>query len=489
MNGLYTKLIEEIRLNRAAIQRIISNFEKSGSSYKNAQIALDLLLILRNNGTEKLMAVGFPFPLECYPLTMFRSKKHTSIFIYLRGEPVRQAQRDSLLNDLRDIRELNYIEVASIDEFRRITKGLCDKYKLADYFDPYSYKGDSLIGIHFIENFSRAYALKINTIHSDNYKDLDCVSPSQGYIAGVSKRKDVLNVFADLLDNQHSRTSLNVCRLAARGIPSVIIGRDLIVMPEKAMIRVYHFIREEVLLKSDNIEDYMNSCLLPFLNPMRNKSKCIKISSENIMINPFGSESNKTVPLPLIVYVIKYLNKHYSRSKIFFISGFQDSYPHIIYLSKLQGMISKERLSNVMVVNYGSFSELVSDIKRHNIALGLTADTSIAHLFNFLGLRNATFYNIERCDLESPQSLSSDGPLGFCRYGPIQYPAIMNRDDDMLAKGVTGWIDYFFARSKDRKWCSRIYDDKLLTSKIGSRNAKLMQVNQKISPSYKVKND
>jgi hypothetical protein len=119
--------------------------------------------------------------------------------------------------------------------------------------------------------------------------------------------------------------------------------------------------------------------------------------------------------------------------------------------------------------------------------LGITADTSIAHLFNYLGLTNITFFNLNRCDLKSPQSLSSDSPLGFCRYGSTQYPALLNYgSQDRLIKGVLKATDYFFGKYKKQDWCDMIFDKKILTSKIKTNKNNLIQANKKINPRYKI---
>jgi len=43
-----------------------------------------------------------------------------------------------------------------------------------------------------------------------------------------------------------------------------------------------------------------------------------------------------------------------------------------------------------------------------------------------MGIINFSFFNSDRWDDKSIQSLSSDSPLGFCRYYPTEIPIIFN---------------------------------------------------------------
>lgn len=487
MQELKNLLEGEIEINRNKIQKEISLFENKKQNYRNIELNQNIFLILRNVGNEKLMLIGFPFPLESYHLKGFKSKKNTLIFIFLRGISIRNYQRKYFLNEMKDIGKIKYIKVNSSKKFRGVTKSICNKYKKVDYYDPYSFLGDSFIGLHFIENFVKTYGLKLDKIYSENYKNLSVASKSKGYIGEIDKKKNILNIFTDLIDDQWNRTKYLVKSYSKQGLPSIICGRDLIIYPNKNKIYIYHFNREEVILKKENIEDYMNKCLYPFLRPLKNSFNIKQQKSKNIIVNPFGSESSKTIPGKIIFKLSKHVKLYYPNSKILLISGFKNSYHHLLWISELKGFLSKDKLDNVIFKNYGSFDEIKKDIYRYACYFGLTADTSIAHLFNFLGLRNITLFNLNRCDLKSPQSLSSDGPLGFCRYGNVQYPALLeNNKEDKLTKGILKAVDYFFGKNEDLDWCDMIFNGKILISQIDSNNIELIEANKKINPRYKL---
>jgi hypothetical protein len=489
MQALKVFLENEIIENRIRIQKLISDFEKEKISYRNIELNKNLQLILRKGGYEKLILIGFPFPLESYPLSGLKSKKDTLIFVFLRGEKVRFFQRKQLLQDLRKVNKVENIEINSINEFRKLTKIICNRFREIDYYDPYSFLGDSFIGLYLMNSFIKKYKLNLSTIYSENYKDLSLVGKSKGYIGIIRRKGNRLNILSDLLDNQWNRTKYIVKKMAEQSCPSIICGRDLIIIPEKGLIRVYHFNRKNILLKQENVEDYMNKCLLPFMEPSHQSIKISKIESKNIIINPFGSEAYKTVPEKIVFEVAKYFHSEYPNAKIILVAGFRNHYSHLLWVSKLRGLLATKGLNNVLFKNYGSFNEIKKDIERYKIALGLTADTSIAHLFNYLRLINITFYNLNRCDKKSPQSLASDSPLGFCRYGKIQYPLLFPSDLSKLCEGILGMIRYFLEGKEDTNWCNLIFNGSILTSQIGKKYRDLIRSNRKINPRYKLKYD
>ena len=488
MDKLKKLLEKEIETNKKNIQEEVHDFEKKDFSYRNIEISENINLILRKNGYEKLMLIGFPFPLESYPLNSFISEQSTLMFIFFKGKLLRDFQREELLDKLGKIKHTEYVEISSLKEFRKISKAICNKYELVDYYDPYSFLGDSFIGLHFIENFEKSFDFKLNKIYSDNHKNLSIAAETSGYIGQVPKKSGVVNVFSDLIDNQWDRTKYLVTEFAKQNLSSFICGRDLIIEPTDSKIKIYHFSRDEILLKGENIEDYMNKCLNPFLIPKHNSFNVRKSNSLNIIINPFGSEDIKTIPEKIVYDVAQHCSKTYPNIKILIVAGFKNSYMHLLWISKLKGLLNSGNINNVIFKNYGSIADIHKDIKRYDCRLGLTADTSVAHLFNYIGLQNLTFFNINRCDLKSPQSLSSDGPLGFCRYGKVQYPVLFGHiDNDKLIKPLLCSVDYFLDKSKKTNWTNGLFDSKILVSEMNLNQEKeLLLSNKKINPKYKL---
>ncbi len=487
--SLHNLAIDEFKKNKERVIREIDAFIEEVINYRNIALSDDLQLILRRGGSEKLLLIGFPFPLESYPLDLDIGDGVT-ILLFLRGEKIRAIQRENLIEEIKKIGKVDFIQIENQEEFENISKEVCSEYNKITYLDPYSFIGDSFIGTHVLKNFMKKYLLELREVYSENYKNLNVAFISKGYVNGIGLYSDTLYLFSDFIDNQWDRTKHLVKYLVKNNRSSIICGRNLIVkVVDKDNVRVYHYNKPDPLLKSQNIEDYMNECISPFFKP-ENTSCCVKrIVSNNLLINPFGSEELKNLPVDFVAAIIRHLNTNFPESKVIIVGGFKNSYNHLLWISKLRGVMLKEGLKNCIIKRYGSFDELSRDIEKYDISLGVTADTSIAHYLNFLGIRNLTLYNLLRCDLTSPQSMASDSPLGFCRYGEIQFPALIKTNNlNNLIKGTELFINHFFKSWDDNlSWSDYIYDSSLLISKISSESENLKNASKKLDPKYKLR--
>lgn len=466
----------------------LNEFISSGKEYRNIQYQKDFCVLFKKGGNEQIKLIGFPFPLLLSPI-LFTEIRDVSIYFFLRGEPIRKLQRDLLIEELKlKGKEVEYKEIDSIEQFRRITLDICSKFREFDYYDPYSFIGDSIIGLHFPEEFKHFFNINLDRIFSENYLNIMMAGKSFGYVDALKNTKN-LAIFSDLIENQWDRTKYLVKSLAIKNIPSIIIGRNLIIIPDGETIQIFHFFEEDHLLREENIEDYMNSCLNPFLNPITFKHSPKKVISNNLVINPFGSESLKTLSVDMVNYIIQSYKKYHPEAKILVIAGFKNSYSHLCWCADLKNRIGNESYNkDILFKNFGSFSEIIENIQRYDISLGVTADTSITHLFNYLGIRNATIFNLQRCDILSKQSLCSDSPLGFCRYGPIQYPVLLTKENEReIEKAIVDFLLYFTKFSQNLEWIDKIYDEKILLKNVSSKQ--LSHANEKINPKYKIKND
>src|SRR3989344_4465023 len=247
----------EIEKYKSRILADIKKFISSGDKYWNRSYSDCLQIILRMEGNEQLKTIGFPFPLVSYPLEL-DNIQDISINICLRGKPLRDFQRSKLVEELKQKVNVLFIEVDDISDFRKLTKQLCIKYKECNYFDPYSFIGDSFIGLHLVENFVEQFNLKLRSIYSENYLNLNIVANAKGYVEASTVDKKNLAIFSDLVDTHWDRTKHLVKNLALKGIASIIVGRNLLISPEDKNIKIYHYTGEDPLLKKENIEDYMN---------------------------------------------------------------------------------------------------------------------------------------------------------------------------------------------------------------------------------------
>ena len=102
------------------------------------------------------------------------------------------------------------------------------------------------------------------------------------------------------------------------------------------------------------------------------------------------------------------------------------------------------------LVYYQDLSELYLDWADKCVLI-ITADTSIAHLANYGGYSNIVLYNPKVWDTCSVQSMSSDSPLGFCRYNKLQIPVVLSGDTEhIISRDIVRLIDILFHLQKDK---------------------------------------
>ncbi len=421
-------LDKQIAQHKDAIIKDAIHFNKCLYTYRNIQYSDSFGIILKKESAGKIKSVGFPFPLISFPLNIKEIPPSISINVFLRGGPLRNFQKNQLIKEIGEMGSIEIRRIYDLVEFRKITKKLCQNYKSFNYFDPYTFIGDSFIGSYIANNFSKYFGLKLKYFYSENYLNLDVLYETKSYVRAIEDyNESCLAIFSDLIDIHWDRTKHIAKNLAKKGIASIICGRNIIIEPSVGKIVIYLLMSDDILLRNKNIEDYMAECLNPFLIPSGFGIVPINLSYHNLIINPFGSELNKNLPEGLIFKIIKNYKEDHPNSKIVIISGFRNSYIHMLKCANLRGKLIENDFSDgIIFKNYGSFREIKDEIGKYKVSVGLTADTSIAHLFNAIGIRNITFYNISRCDTKSSQSLASDSPLGFCRYGKIQFPCLFN---------------------------------------------------------------
>ena len=394
MHKLMNLLKRNVEFNKKKLDKDIKLFEKSKDTYWNRSYGKELIVIFNKNSSKSFYNIGFPFPLISEKIT-FKIPKRVSVMIFLTGDQVLQFQRKQLIEDLKEVSKVEFIEKFDLEEFRSISKKIFSKHKKFDYYDPYSFIGDSFIGLHFPETIELNFKIKLDKVYSENYNYLNSCINSMGYVGNLKRRKN-FNVFVDLIANQWNRTKYLVRKRCENKDPSIIIGRDLIVIPTNRKIQIFYFKREGILLRDENIEDYMNECLSPFVTKIKKDNKIKnKVISSNFILNPFGSSELKTIPVDLVCNLIKNYILQNKDSKILIISGFKHNYFHLLWTAQLRNFVINKKLEkNIIIKDYGSFTEIKKDIKKYKMSIGITSDTSISHFFNYLNLLNFTFFNI-----------------------------------------------------------------------------------------------
>ncbi|EKD44370.1 MAG: hypothetical protein ACD_71C00160G0001 [uncultured bacterium (gcode 4)] len=202
----------------------------------------------------------------------------------------------------------------------------------------------------------------------------------------------------------------------------------------------------------------MNECLSPFLHPVRalqlRKFEC---NRDVIYINPFGSLENKTLDLDFVINLCKEFAKDNKRT-INIICGLRGSAFQSLWVKRFsESGIFKN--NNILTSFYSSLDNLVIDIYKLRPEIMITADTSIAHLANYLNINCIILCNSSRVDNSSMQSMISESPLGFGRYFLNNYPFLVQKYDNQLISlilNLTTFLSDGFGSNKRKE--RRMYD-------------------------------
>ena len=325
--------------------------------------------------------------------------------------------------------------IKNLSNFRRISRKFLSKSQdRGIYIDPYTFIGDSFIGLYFIDVLKKLFGFKRLLVLSDAYEHIQffvkSVPRKSKILKSVCKRGDII-IMPDLIDTHWERTLELMKAVEDKEATIFIIGRNLIVKFGKQENYIFHYDQEDVLLRNKNIEEYMDDCLFPFVNPNKNKqniSDCHNTSAKGIFfVSPHSSLERRSIEIGIAVGICKKL----LRSPLNFVyisGGIKKRKKDYLWTQKFLKIANKKEnrnlLGKIKIKYYKNLSEMIAELKRLNVHSVLTSDTSIAHLCNRAGLKNITLYNSYFWDNESIQSLTSDSPLGFCRFNYQQYPTV-----------------------------------------------------------------
>lgn len=176
-NRLFELLKEKIKEKK--YQVIEKALEFGTSSKRFALFTLDdqlLMRVTRSRDENITLQIGFPFPLvsrdeliDCVSIPFIK------LDFYLRGQPVREVQKKYIQMELA----ASWEEIADISQFRKkvVEKSFA---KNILYVDPYTFAGDSLIGLHFLKSFIEKSDISLtNTICLSDFPDvLSCFVPT-----------------------------------------------------------------------------------------------------------------------------------------------------------------------------------------------------------------------------------------------------------------------------------------------------------------------
>lgn len=489
-NKLKSKDLETIIQNELRMNKRFSLYDQ------------DSEMVIHFNHGEKgpaTLNVGFPFPL--YSEEYGDAPDHLGLNIFIRGEPVRNIQREMLKN------LVSYTEVDG--NLHELLRG-ADKNR-AIFVDPYNFIGDSFIGLHFLDSVGDYFGIKSRASFSDQHahlkSTLESVEPYEVSSVVDNVRDGDLVIVPDLIDSHWEKTLDLINSLKGENLTMILPGRELLIDFNGGDVRAYHARKEDTLLINQNIEDYMNSCLDIFGIPDGSLSveRLFFGETSKFFLNPFASVEERYISPNLMFGVYQNLKDLDGRSEFYLISDYHHNPAHISWLNEfLELMRSDQTMRRVSINYYSDLNELAEHMNEKECGAVLSADTSISHLANRLGFPCVTLYNRAWWDENSLQSLSASSPAGFCRYVGTQIPIINDSytSSEMMATSKLIATTMLFAQKssvekrklyqKDESgWIDQIYDPSQIVRGVSLRegNEPLISAAEKVSLRYKLEND
>jgi|GEM_PF-1917439 len=440
-----------LRRNQSRLQEEVDRFRGEYRDYVVRELSDDIVIILTSSNRPGLtFNIGYPFPVYVIADTneyfsFLQPFREVDVKISVRGNILRDKQRKMLEMSLQDkFEEVTWQSVPSLEDFRKETNHILSESKVNHkpwvYIDNYVFLGDSLTGLYFIDSFQNQYMPEEVRIVSKASRHLNSFYKS--FPKDKQTLSEIMNdseifIIADLLDNHFSDTLFFLKQNKNKRYIILLLSRNLIIRVVGNKCLVFHYEREDVLLRNKNIEDYMDECLWPFLAMSR---KQYNLKSDNkekgskkikIFINPHSSTILKQIPLSLVLDIVVNVSEVIGAS--FYISkGVDEDHHQWIrsFCRKLEDERFKKYADSITILSDSGLDDLGSQLENIAVSAALTADTAVSHLLSRLMIPNLTVYNEGFWDGESLQSLSAESPLGFCRYYCPQYPVIFTKNID-----------------------------------------------------------
>jgi len=434
----YLNSFIEKKQNKKAIKEIVDNFLLSGKSYGVYEILPFIVLVLNSSPKREVsINIGYPFPIynKKVESNLLKTKGNIELKIHVRGEILRRKQRDFIKETLEDVFEKT--EWISINSFKKFREKYHFKKGYWLYVDPYNFIGDSFVGLYFIDYFKGFFNLKQVAVLSKAYKHTkffySSYSKTKNNFKKLSERAEVV-VMPDLIDN-HLNVNIELLKeLKGKKIIVLLLGRNIIIKINGNTCLLYHLNREDVLLRNKNIEDYMDDCLFPYIEPKKEKYFLPKREGEGrdgkkFFINPHAGDSLKELPTEMVLEIARKLIKK-NGSFIYISRGTNSDQKWVnSFLKKLKNEKYKPFSENIIFLPDSGLNDLGEKLQKFNISVALTSDTAVAHLLSRI-IPNIIVFNDVFWDYESIQSLSAESPLGFCRFYSPQYPAILKKTNN-----------------------------------------------------------
>lgn len=453
--SLVSRLRQRIEENRDLLIDRLKGHVRDKKRFSLCEIDRNTIFLIKEGKSASNLHIGFPFPVYSTKTDGLPTLKALSVDYFLRGEPVREVQREQLFSLSTEVQRV------SQEELRDIVRADFSRKKSLAYVDPYNFIGDGIIGLFYPESFMHAFNVRDLLVFSNSSKHINGIYPSQprniAQILEETEKRGLL-VMPDLIDNQweSSLTVVKALKDSPSDVSIAMPGRNVYVKKLGGKLITYWREGEDILLRNKNIEDYMAETLHPFLEGCHQEVEERQNDTDSFFVNPFGSRLEKAIPEPLVLKIYLNLAERFPDLEFNIVGGYYDDNLHQRWVSNFLRLVRTTSNINgkIGVAYYSELPKFTRDLERNKCSVVITADTSIGHLANKLGYPNVCIYSSKVWDLDSVQSMTSDSPLGFARYFPNQFPVLLRGYDDAnydrLAKEITQAVSFMKQPRQDK---------------------------------------
>ena len=402
----------------------MKNMAITGCEYRLITVHDYVISIKKNEQPAAEMSVGYPFPIYNTSLKVDWLFPFKCQF-FIRGKLLRNAQRDYLLEYLNNnSRSCKVIQTESLEYFfdlceNSILSELSGESKLY-YFDFYHFIGDSILSMYMLNTFINHFNVKPSdvVVYSRHESHLPISYEKHNYTQlGTENSFNGIIILPSLLDID-ARDAITVLSKVQSGV-CLFFSRNDIIIRRRNTDMFLSLSVDDILLRKQNIYDYMNECIYPFTHDViQTTSVNSSDTITRIFLNPNASTPDKSLSDALL-------------------SSILNSFPNIDFLvpegfddSSIRRASLCAQYDNVLLVKTFNISDLV--IYAQKTDLIISPDTSVAHACVQLGLRCITVFYEGFWDKESLQSLSAESPIGFCSPSRNQLPIVVNQQNETM---------------------------------------------------------
>lgn len=426
--------------------KLLQDMRQAGETYRIAGYADDYTLVLNiqvpSSGT--CFCIGYPFPIYQREMSEEYTFPDAFVKVCVHGMGLRNAQKQYFLQQLSQKVTVEHRLVRDVETFRTLFRQAVgqDRRELW-YYDSYRFIGDSILNTYMMDSLAEAYGLSPVFVsrHSHHLKKLYTRTVPMDTDT-VRREPNQVYAFADLLDNDSGWIYQHILSAPVPGV-YLFPGKNFFFILEKQRVRVVSLQRSDVLLKEQNVFDYMQSCVQPFVEPVPSKYEAVRLreSIGAVYLNFSSSLEAKSFTAAEIQGLVDILHRY--GIDIWMSSGFDEASMHLAHQAKVNN-------PHIRLIPTPALSDVSTLLQSGNIGMVISPDSSICHLAVKERLPTVIIYKTRYWDSRSLVSLSAESPLGFCGPAPYYLPILLTAyTEKRMLTAFDQLMDHLVTGSKD----------------------------------------